>query len=98
MAVRNIQRKAWQRAIDAEDPTVTNLSRGFSPGGAAARLGISRQAVHYAIQRGTLDALAVHDGEKLLHYTISADSLEAYRAKLQQRAFDLLQRSTRQVR
>jgi hypothetical protein len=29
---------------------------GPSPGGAAAELGVSRQAVHRAIDRGTLDA------------------------------------------
>lgn len=35
---------------------------GLSPGGAAARLGISRQGVHLAIKRGTLDVVLVHEG------------------------------------
>lgn len=34
---------------------------GHSPGKAAALAGISRQAIHRAIDRGTLDAFYVHD-------------------------------------
>lgn len=35
---------------------------GVSPGAVAAKLGISRQGVHNAIKRGTLDVVLVHEG------------------------------------
>lgn len=35
---------------------------GVSPGAVAAKLGISRQGVHNAIKRGSLDVVLVHEG------------------------------------
>lgn len=78
MAVRKITVKEWNRLVEANDPSIADLS-GPSPGGAAAELGISRQAVHKAIRRGALDALAVYEGKKLSHYTISVASIARYR-------------------
>lgn len=82
MTVKRMQLKQWQRLNEAGDPIVQDLSSGRSPGGAAAELGITRQAVHKAIKRGSLDALAVYDGTKLRFYTISHASLQRYRSRL----------------
>lgn len=79
MPVRKMQLEAWLDAIEAKDPALQDLSLGPSPGGAAAELGISRQAVHYAIKRGHLEALAVYRGRKLSHYTISQSSIRRYK-------------------
>lgn len=53
---------------------------GLSPGGAAALLGISRQAVHRAIDRGTLRATYIHDDHtgELRSVTVDMDSLREY--------------------
>lgn len=83
--------KQWQQLVEAGDPVVQNLS-GPSPGGAASELGITRQAVHEAIRRGSLDAVAVYQGAKLLHYTIPHASLEAYKSKIRERALVTLKR------
>jgi hypothetical protein len=68
--------------IEAQDPSIADYSEGPSPGGAAAELGVSRQMVHYCIRSGKLNALAVYDGKRLSHYTISKSSLAEYQAEL----------------
>lgn len=79
MAIKRIQVKRWEQLTEAGEPTMQDLSFGPSPGAAAAELGISRQAVHLAIRRGDLDALAVYRGERLLFFTISKSSLERFK-------------------
>lgn len=86
MSVRKIQLKDWMTAIEAGDPVTQDYSGGPSPGGAAAELGISRQAVHDAIKRGDLEALAVYRGRRLSHYTISVSSLRRYKAYIDTKA------------
>lgn len=81
MAIKKMQLRTFTRLMEAGDAATQDLS-GPSPGGAAAELGISRQAVHAAIRRGTLDALAVYDGMQLSHYTISQSSIQRYRSRL----------------
>lgn len=93
MAVRKMQIDAWEQAVDAEDPTLPNLSRGPSPGGAAAELGISRQAVHKAIRSGQLDALAVYKGRKLLFFNIGLDSIARYKELRKNRLLEQLKRA-----
>jgi len=70
---------------------------GPSPGGAAGELGVSRQAVHLAIKRGDLEAMAVYDGRRLSHYTISVSSLQRYRDQLRQRAKVQLEQLARRL-
>ena len=55
---------------------------GSSPGGVAAELGVSRQSVHKAIERGDLDAWRVErDGtRKLVAIIVKPESVERYRA------------------
>ena len=46
----------------AQDPAFARRAgRGNSPGGVVARLGISRQAVHQALQRGWMTGIRVDD-------------------------------------
>jgi len=76
--------RAWQKATAAaiDKPSWGKLN-GASPGGLAAELGISRQAVHQAVQRGLLDALIVVDdnSEELRLFMIPEHSVEAYKAR-----------------
>jgi hypothetical protein len=57
---------------------------GPSPGGAAAELGMSRQSVHRAISRGTLDAWYVAVGVRRVfddfYIFVTAESIERYKA------------------
>jgi predicted DNA-binding protein YlxM (UPF0122 family) len=92
-----MQLKDWERAIEAEKPDLADFNLGPSPGGAANELGISRQAVHKAIHRGELDVLAIYDGRRLSHYTISRSSLAAYKAVLRDRASIELQRIAKRL-
>jgi hypothetical protein len=63
---------------------------GVSPGGAAAELSISRQAVHRAIDRGTLDAWYVsetgeeHDSRCYVYVT--DESIKRYKSSGRRRA------------
>lgn len=79
MSIKRMQVKRWEQLIEAGDSTMQDLSFGPSPGAAAAELGITRQAVHLAIRRGDLEALAVYRGERLLFYTITKPSLERFK-------------------
>lgn len=97
MPITKMQFQRWQRLIEAGDPTVQDYSEGPSPGGAAAELGITRQAVHKAIHRGELDVLAVYRGDRLSHYTISVSSLKAYKELVRQRAAQQLQSISRRL-
>ena len=92
-----MQLKDWERVLEARKPDLADFSQGLSPGGAAGELGISRQAVHKAIHRGDLDVLAIYDGSRLSHYTISRSSLAAFKVVLQARARDELQRIARRL-
>lgn len=51
MTIRHFTVDSWQAAIDAGEDL-----GGMSPGGVASRLGITRQAVHLAMNRGDLDS------------------------------------------
>lgn len=58
MTIRMISAAEWDKAmqLDPQNPLYLN---GYSPGGVAARLGMSRAGIHYAIRRGDLDATYV---------------------------------------
>lgn len=61
-------------------PAVHRRMTGLSPGAAASALGITRQAVHRAIDRGTLVAHYVYadDTGDLAWITVPMDSLREY--------------------
>jgi hypothetical protein len=80
MAERTISMSKWTREADryATEKRPFRMN-GPSPGGAAAELGISRQAVHKAIKDGRLDAwriVADGDPERLLGIIITGESLD----------------------
>lgn len=81
MAVKKMQLSEWEKLTAGSDSHRAKLL-GDSPGGIAARLGISRQAVHDAINKGRLDAVAVYEGRTLRMYMIPEASLQAYRERL----------------
>jgi len=65
-------------AQHAEDPEQT--WNGFSPGGAAAKLGITREAIHRGISRGAITAIRVHDRNRKLRFIhIPEREIEHYR-------------------
>lgn len=84
MAIRKMKMRAWQKATAAaiDKPSWGKLN-GDSPGGVANSLGISRQAVHQAIRRGSLDALIVvaDDSEELRLFMIPSESVEAFKKR-----------------
>jgi hypothetical protein len=86
MAIRKVNFKRWEKLVAESDRRRAELL-GWSPGGAAGELGISRQAVHLAIQRGDLDAVIVnHDGTgKLRMFMIPDPSVQAFKAKRESR-------------
>ena len=78
MALRKLSTKRFEELMAESDGHGAELL-GWSPGGAAGQLGISRQAVHKAIQRGDLDAVIVNgDDGKLRMFMIPDASLKAF--------------------
>lgn len=82
MAIRKMNTKLWQKLTSESDAHRAKLL-GWSPGGAAAQLGISRQAIHKAIKRGDLDAVIVTNDRtgRLSMFMIPDDSLRAFQAR-----------------
>lgn len=68
----------WQRLVDGAAPDGLKNLEGVSPGGAAARLRVSRQAIHDAINRGKLDAIRITLKGQLAAIIVTDASLEAY--------------------
>jgi hypothetical protein len=59
---------------------------GLSPGGVAAKLGISRQAVHDAINRGSMRAIRIDDSQgNLLAIIIPQPEYQNYRIQRNKR-------------
>jgi hypothetical protein len=85
MALRKMNTKRWTELTETSDRLRAQLI-GWSPGGAASQLGISRQAVHKAIHRGDLDAVIVNDDDgKLQMFMIPDASLQAFKARREQK-------------
>jgi hypothetical protein len=61
MAQKTITMKAWIKLTRKDTSPNNRATNGPSPGGVAAELGITRQAVHQAIERGDLDAWRIVD-------------------------------------
>lgn len=87
--IKKLTVRQWTALTSESEARLAELS-GTSPGGAAAELDISRQAVHKAILRGDLDMIHVVDDRtgKLVMNMIPAASIKAFKLKrkLQQRA------------
>jgi len=77
MAVRKMQLKDWQAATSGRRPHLAQLL-GWSPGGAAAEAGVSRQRIHQLIKAGRLDVIEVRDHGSLVMYMIPYPSLRAW--------------------
>lgn len=85
--IRKMQVSTWSKLTEAAlgKPAWRQLN-GPSPGGVAAILGISRQAVHKAVHRGDLDAVVVYAPTgRLQMFMITEDSIEAFKAKRERR-------------
>lgn len=85
MAVRKMQLKDWQAATTGRKPHLAQLL-GWSPGGAAAEAGVSRQRIHELIRKGKLEAIEVREGRQLVMYMIPDTSLRAWMKERDQRA------------
>lgn len=83
--IRTMNLKRWEELTDQSDRLRAQLL-GWSPGGAAAQLGISRQAVHKAIKRGDLDAVIVKNEDgSLSMFMIPDPSLQAFKVRREQK-------------
>ena len=73
----------YMAALDGKTGRSRISMLGHSPGKAAQLAGVSRQAIHEAIDRGSLDAYYVHDDEtgKLRWVVVSDASLHRYIAR-----------------
>lgn len=87
--IKKLTVRQWTALTSEGEAALASLS-GTSPGGAAAELGITRQAVHKAVLRGDLDMIHVIDERtgKLVMNMIPPDSIKAFKLKrkLQKRA------------
>jgi hypothetical protein len=87
MASKIFQISEWARALDQAD-NEDDLN-GLSPGGAAERLGVTRQTVYNLLKRGDLDRVTIVDSEgKKFGVIITNASLLRYQEKESQQ--DLL--------
>jgi len=85
MAIRKVNSRRWQQLMSESEALRAKLL-GWSPGGTASQLGISRQAIHKAIHRGDLDAVIVNnDDGRLSMFMIPDSSLQAFKAKREQK-------------
>lgn len=63
-----------------DDPAKT--WSGLSPGGACGKLGLTRPAIHQAVERGTLEGIRVErDGGQLAMLFIPERAIDQYREK-----------------
>lgn len=86
MALRKLNINRYEEAIAESKRYRAQLLGGSSPGAVARELGISRQAVHKAIQVGHLDALMIYDDDgNLAAFLIPPASVDAYRRRREMR-------------
>lgn len=87
MAVRKFSKHGWlgNPRLAGKPPQAIRVS-GHSPGAVAAKLGISRQAVHLAIARGDLDAVELVSGDgDTICFLVDDASIEAFAEKRKRR-------------
>lgn len=68
----------FHRKLHSAPPAERDLFLGLSPGGAAARLGVSRNAIYQAVKRGTLKGFALTQDGKMVARIIPDRSLTEY--------------------
>lgn len=81
MTVTTMNWNDWHAAITANPPLPGKPippPNGYSPGGAGAKLGITRAAVHMAIRRGTLDAVKIPTLGGEHYWFIPQEALQDY--------------------
>lgn len=86
MAVKTLSYREWREIISKveSDPAgqPAQIPNGYSPGGAAAVLGVSRPAINQAILRGHLDATRIPAPTGRGYYWfITPEALEEYRKR-----------------
>ena len=86
MSIRKMTLERWQKltaaALQDGDAAALAALQGTSPGGVAADLRISRQAVHEAMHRGDLDAIVITGNrprQRPLMILITAASIAAFK-------------------
>ena len=75
---RDIDMPGFLKLIESYGADHAELG-GMSPGGAAAQLGITRQAVHLAINRGYLDAWRVSGSGAVQMICITNGAMKRYK-------------------
>ena len=81
MALRKLSLSRFEKLTAESEHERAKLLGGYSPGYVAAKLGISRQAVHKAIHRGDLDAIIVNgDDGHLRAFLVPDESIERFAA------------------
>lgn len=80
--------KASKLNVKLRDPAFAKLfQHSSSPGPAAVELGISRQGLHLAIQRGRLDAIRLEsDRGDLMALVIPDEAVQRYKTQSQRKA------------
>jgi len=81
MTVTTMNWNDWLAAVEASSPSPGKPMpppNGYSPGGAAEKLGVTRSAVHMAISRGILDAIKVPIPDGRSYFFIPERDLQDY--------------------
>lgn len=79
MAMIHLTHESWQKLIQSTPADRVVDLLGLSPGGVSQELGITRQAVHLAIHRDTLDAYRVTKNGKLVSINVPLSEIDRYR-------------------
>jgi predicted DNA-binding protein YlxM (UPF0122 family) len=80
--MRTLTLKQLATEIERDTALGRRISRAVSPGGVASDASVSRQAIHQAIQRGTLEAFRIEDHRgNLCAILIPDDAIKAYFAR-----------------
>jgi len=79
MAWKNMTVRQWQDLLERTPDDQKADVIGLSPGGAAALLNVTRQAVHNAIDRGLMSATRVRDRGKLISINIPYSDIQRYK-------------------
>jgi len=71
--------QAYNEAFQALPADKKDTMNGYSPGGVAGRLGITRQAVHNAIKRDKLHAYKLTHNGKMVAIIVPDSEVDHYR-------------------
>jgi len=82
--IKTLSLSQWmrmQKKAESLSGKPSDFPNGYSPGGVASQLGISRQAVHKAMHTGRLPAWRVVLPGGGAYYLISQEALDAFQQK-----------------